>query len=537
MDAPCAWPYFVCRLKPEGLASGWHVRAYTVPGPCARPGRSLIAAITLPLAVFVAAGAFDFRAEAQQVRDQALATATALAEHAQTVVETTELVLARVLDRVAGMDWATIPSSPALHAFLLKLREDLPQIDSVFLVSPEGENVASTRSFPLADPFSTAERDFYKVARAGNFGPFVSTPFLGRSGQGLTFTLTQARVSNGAFDGLAGVTISPTYFQQFYAQAMDYPGESTDDAGAGGRHDPAPLSRKRHVTRPAVGQECVHARDGSERPRRRVRGPVYHRRAMAAGCLPAFAQPAALSSATRSTLEAYLAPWRRNLLLIGGFSAMLAISLLIVERVQQRRAERREAGGRGSAAGGGPAAQCGTGARADAEDGGARAAVRRRRARLQQPADRDPRPAGACDQTLDRPAGAPPADRRACRRRSAGPSSRRRCWPSRGKRESSGGDARPERRHPRARRHDRAHDRADDRADLRPRPGGHTDPGRNGPARDDAGQPVRERAGRDAGRAATAAADPGASMSPPGGAGPARRRLCRDRRLPTRAKA
>ena len=106
----------------------------------------LIAAITLPLAVFVAAGAFDFRAEKQQVRHQALATATALAEHAQTVVETTELVLARVLDRVAGMDWAMIPSSPALHDFLMKLREDLPQIDSVFLVSPEGENVASTRS-------------------------------------------------------------------------------------------------------------------------------------------------------------------------------------------------------------------------------------------------------------------------------------------------------------------------------------------------------------------------------------------------------
>ena len=103
----------------------------------------LIAAITLPLAVFVAAGAFDFRAEKQQVRHQALATATALAEHAQTVVETTELVLARVLDRVAGMDWAMIPSSPALHDFLMKLREDLPQIDSVFLVSPEGENVAS----------------------------------------------------------------------------------------------------------------------------------------------------------------------------------------------------------------------------------------------------------------------------------------------------------------------------------------------------------------------------------------------------------
>ena len=297
----------------------------------------LIAAITLPLAVFVAAGAFDFRAEKQQVRHQALATATALAEHAQTVVETTELVLARVLDRVAGMDWAMIPSSPALHDFLMKLREDLPQIDSVFLVSPEGENVASTRSFPLADPFSTAERDFYKVARAGNFGPFVSTPFLGRSGQGLTFTLTQARVSNGAFDGLAGVTISPTYFQQFYAQAMDYPGQSTttlvrEDGTIMLRYPGSGTSNGRLSEKSVFMRAMATSGRGGEFEGRstidgRWRLGVYRRLRN---------QPLYVSYSVNA--EAYLAPWRRNLLLIGGFSAMLAISLLIVERVQQRRA-------------------------------------------------------------------------------------------------------------------------------------------------------------------------------------------------------
>ena len=297
----------------------------------------LIAAITLPLAVFVVAAAFDFRAEKQQVRLQALATSTALAEHAQTVMETTELVLARVLDRVAGMDWATISSSPELHDFLVRLREGLPQIDSVFLVSPEGDSAASTRAFPLGPAYSLAERDFFQVARAGNFSPFVSAPFVGRFGQGVAFTLTQARVSNGAFDGLAGVTVSPAYFQKFYAQAMDYPGQSTTTLV---REDGVVMLRFPGLTT-SIGRlppQSVFMRAVATSGR----GGAFEGRSTIDGRwrLGAYRrlrnQPLYVSYSVNA--EAYLEPWRRNLVLIGGFSAMLATALLVIERVQRRRA-------------------------------------------------------------------------------------------------------------------------------------------------------------------------------------------------------
>ena len=304
----------------------------------------LIAAVVVPASVFIVAGAFDYRREHQEVRNQVLATSTALAEHAQTVIETTNLVLARLLDRLAGMDWDAIRQSEDLRRFLMAVKEGLPQLGSVFLVSPDGSDVVSTRSNPTNARPDVSDRDYYIAAKRGGTGVFVSAPFASRLDQRSGFAATQARMTAGHFDGLVGVTVSPEYFRDFYAQVIESPNEATatlmrEDGTILARYpDSRNLPRQfppqsvimRGVAEGSTGSlfDGYSAIDGRARigSFRRLRN-----------------QPLYISYSVNAA--AYIQPWKLNLLFIGMFSTVLATGLLLIDLVQQRRemAEKRAA--------------------------------------------------------------------------------------------------------------------------------------------------------------------------------------------------
>jgi signal transduction histidine kinase/ActR/RegA family two-component response regulator len=174
----------------------------------------LLAAL-LPLLLFFAMASFDHWLEMARSRDHVAATTDALAEHAQKVVETADLALDRVLDRVEPLDWRTISSSRDVHDFLMSLKRQLPQLESVFLVAPDGANAASSRIFPMP-PYSDTTRDYFANARLGNSALFFSEPFRSPIAGTYAFTITRPRLKDGHFDGLAGITISAAYFESFY---------------------------------------------------------------------------------------------------------------------------------------------------------------------------------------------------------------------------------------------------------------------------------------------------------------------------------
>ncbi len=194
-----------------------------------QPGRlrpALLVAALAPLLLFVGIAWFDYRLEVSRTREHAAATADALAEHAQKVVETVDLVLARILDHVQALDWATIGAPADVHVFLLELKRELPQLESAFLVSPEGINVASSRIFPIPR-IDVSRREYFIHALEGGNGPFFSEPFKGQIAGTYAFTITRARLKDGRFDGLVGVTISSPYFQAFYRAVAGHPDESS----------------------------------------------------------------------------------------------------------------------------------------------------------------------------------------------------------------------------------------------------------------------------------------------------------------------
>jgi signal transduction histidine kinase len=190
------------------------------------PRPALLVAALLPLLLFVGIAWFDHRLELDRTREHATATADALAEHAQKVVETADLVLARILDHVQALNWATIGTSEDVHQFLLALKHELPQLESAFLVSPEGINVASSRVFPIPH-IDVSSREYFIHALEGGRSTFFSEPFKGQIAGTYAFTITRPRLTNGRFDGLVGVTISSPYFEAFYRAVAGQPGKST----------------------------------------------------------------------------------------------------------------------------------------------------------------------------------------------------------------------------------------------------------------------------------------------------------------------
>ena len=185
-----------------------------------------IACVIFPAILFSGLAWIDYRVEVERTRDAVATTTGALAEHAQAVVETADLVLARVLDHIAGQDWNTLATSRETHDFLLDLQQRLPQLESVFLVDPNGVNVASSRAWPMP-LFDVRAREYFATPAARESDAFIITaPFLGQMSGRYGFTISRRRVRDGRFDGVVAVTISQQYFASFYRTILTHPESS-----------------------------------------------------------------------------------------------------------------------------------------------------------------------------------------------------------------------------------------------------------------------------------------------------------------------
>ena len=108
-----------------GLA-GLSVRAARAVAAAFRKVHPLqVAGVVLPAALFFGLAWIDYRVELDRTHNDVATTVNAMAEHAQTVVEAVDLVLARVLDHIEGQDWESIAASPETHDFLGRQQREI----------------------------------------------------------------------------------------------------------------------------------------------------------------------------------------------------------------------------------------------------------------------------------------------------------------------------------------------------------------------------------------------------------------------------
>ncbi|MGA8758914.1 MAG: ATP-binding protein [Stellaceae bacterium] len=175
----------------------------------------ILGSIIIPAMLFLAVAWLDYRATTGRAREYVVVATNALAEQTKEALQTASLILARTLDRVDGMDWPAIDNSREVHEFLAKIARQTPLVQSVFLVDPQGFNSASSRAFPMR-PYDNRDRDYYVEAKKGDDHLYVTAAFLGKMTGTPGFTVSRPRITDGHFNGVVAVTLSPAYFESFY---------------------------------------------------------------------------------------------------------------------------------------------------------------------------------------------------------------------------------------------------------------------------------------------------------------------------------
>ncbi|WP_146216963.1 hybrid sensor histidine kinase/response regulator [Falsiroseomonas bella] len=178
----------------------------------------LVAVALLVPAILFGLAALQNRADVlREGRDVLVRSTAVLQEHAGKVMQTQELALALVGDRIRGLTEEQV-AAPEISDFLAGLRAPLDQAVSIWITDADGVVRAGSQAWNPATRIT--DRDFFTVHRDHRRGPYVSAAFVGRATALPSFALSRRReTGDGTFAGTIHIALRPTYFARFFAEA------------------------------------------------------------------------------------------------------------------------------------------------------------------------------------------------------------------------------------------------------------------------------------------------------------------------------
>jgi signal transduction histidine kinase/CheY-like chemotaxis protein len=174
--------------------------------------------IVLPLVLLAAVLAYTHLLATDQNRAAVERLARTSREHALKVFETSEVLMGRAEDLVAGLSPAQIRQrSQPLHAAFQGMVAGLAHVHALWVVDDQGRVLASSR-FPQP-ALDLAGRDSFEQHRKRADRLLVSPPRTGVPSGTLYFEVSRKRAgADGAFAGLVVVALSTNYFRDFYRE-------------------------------------------------------------------------------------------------------------------------------------------------------------------------------------------------------------------------------------------------------------------------------------------------------------------------------
>ncbi|HYD74435.1 hybrid sensor histidine kinase/response regulator [Ramlibacter sp.] len=181
--------------------------------------------LLLPLLAYASVGLYRYQqlSEETEVRlDRALRIAT---EHALRVMDTTESLLARVVDISAGASDRIERQEAGIHALLGELAKNKPQLQNILVFGPHGRPLVTSRFSP-APGVDVSDRDYFRWHAEGRGGVYISRPLVSRTTGESFFDVSVARLEpDGRFGGVVSVSLLTSYFENFHGDlAADEPG-------------------------------------------------------------------------------------------------------------------------------------------------------------------------------------------------------------------------------------------------------------------------------------------------------------------------
>jgi PAS domain S-box-containing protein len=142
-----------------------------------------------------------------------------LEEHAKRTLEAGDLLLQRLLDRVAVKGAQGVAASREDWEVLAAATAASPQTGALFLLDAGGVVLFTTHGFPADSGVNFADRDFFRAVADGAAEPFVAQSFHEPGTGKVSFAIARRIPGpDGRFAGVAVATIDSEYFKAFYGE-------------------------------------------------------------------------------------------------------------------------------------------------------------------------------------------------------------------------------------------------------------------------------------------------------------------------------
>ena len=302
----------------------------------------LAASVLVPALLFAVTAWLDRRETVRTAENTLRISAAMLEEHTAKIVEGQELIIARIDDRLRGLDWDAIATSADIHGFVQHLASQYEQIQTITLIDDKGRVRVTSRGPPLARPEDVSDRDYLIAARNGDAGTFIAHPYTDRLSGRVSFAISRPRLDrDGRFDGLIQIVLYPRYFSSFFASVASQPNDTValllEDGTYLVRY-PA-FQRSEQVAAVKAQLPAAAKAEGDAGPqllRSSVDGLAREYTFLRVGALPLYVSFA-------RTDRAILGGWYLDAMLYGAFGAAAAAALVLTSWTALRRARREQA--------------------------------------------------------------------------------------------------------------------------------------------------------------------------------------------------
>ena len=184
--------------------------------------RAVIAlAIALPLVALAATAAYLYRQTYEEARQDLDAASRIAQEHALKMLETNEMLLARMLDLLGSdTDEKVLARGAEIHARLKDMARELPQVQGLYTHGADARSLGTSLTFPAPRDIDYSDRSWYIAHRAGLGEPvFITEQLRSRISGEPFFDMSRRRNrADGSFAGVVNVSLRPEYLTAFWEQ-------------------------------------------------------------------------------------------------------------------------------------------------------------------------------------------------------------------------------------------------------------------------------------------------------------------------------
>ncbi|MFL6696427.1 MAG: hypothetical protein ACJ8GJ_04610, partial [Vitreoscilla sp.] len=174
-------------------------------------------AVLVPVTAFVAASWWGYERALTEAEDASQRAATLVRNHAQRSFEIAEQIAHRA-DEAARGDEASLGAREAeIHARLADMVAGLPSVVNLNVWDAQGRPVARSDRYPTDHIVSVEDRAYFVQQRKAPVPLGVSEVLTGRqTGTRLLNATIRRQTTDGHFDGIVAVSLSPGFFREYY---------------------------------------------------------------------------------------------------------------------------------------------------------------------------------------------------------------------------------------------------------------------------------------------------------------------------------